>query len=285
MRSLQCKHVLITGGSSGIGLEIAKEAVSQGAYVTLVARDSSKLRKACEEIVREEQCGKDVINLKVADVSDHEAISEAVQGAFQWRPIDVLVCNAGVTKISYLDQIPIEKIAVIVGTNLNGTLYTVHAALPLMKQRSIQCQGTAIVIMGSLASLYPLYGSGLYTSTKYALRGLAESLRLELFPYNIGVALVCPGTVETPMLNEIEDARKDPKFYYVRNKTSFYNRSQAEDPRNVAKATLEAAKHGKFLVATSLKGHVLSILSPGLLPAHSFLRGVIELVMFVPVRV
>ncbi|GLJ08863.1 hypothetical protein SUGI_0097280 [Cryptomeria japonica] len=284
MQSLQRKHVLITGGSSGIGLEIAKEAILQGAYVTLVARDSCKLLKASDEITREEQCEKDRINIKVADVSDYEAIYRVIHEAFHWRPVDILVCNAGVTKISYLEQVPIEKVAATVGTNLTGTLYTLHAALPLMKQRSSHCHGSAIVLMGSLASLYPLYGSGIYTSTKYALRGLAESLRLELFPYKIGVSLVCPGTVETQMLNEVEDCRSDPKFSYIKDKTSFYNRSRAEDPRDVAKATLKAAKHGKFLAATSLKGHVLGILSPGLLPADSILKGVVELIMFIPVR-
>ncbi|KAH9326342.1 hypothetical protein KI387_006520, partial [Taxus chinensis] len=198
------KHVLITGGSSGIGLEIAKEAISQGAYVTLVARDSSKLKKAYEEILEEEQCDEDRINIKVADVSDYEAISTAICGAFQWRPIDILVCNAAVAKLSYLNQIPIEEITASVGTNLTGTLHTVHVALPLMKQRSSHSQGSAVVFMGALASLYPLYGSGLYTSTKYVVRGLAQTLRLELFPYNIGVTLVCPGFVNTPMLNEME---------------------------------------------------------------------------------
>lgn len=65
IHSLRNKHVLITGGSSGIGLEIAKEAVAQGSYVTLVARNLSKLHKAFEEILKEERCGQERINIKV----------------------------------------------------------------------------------------------------------------------------------------------------------------------------------------------------------------------------
>ncbi|GLJ08864.1 hypothetical protein SUGI_0097300 [Cryptomeria japonica] len=116
-------------------------------------RDSSKLLKASEEIVREEQCEKNWINIKVADVSDYEAIYRAIHEAFHWRPVDILVCNAGVTKISYLEQVPIEKVATTVGTNLTGTLYTFHATHPLMEQRSSHCNGSDIVLMGSLASL------------------------------------------------------------------------------------------------------------------------------------
>lgn len=285
IHSLQNKHVVITGGSSGIGLEIAKEAVAQGCYVTLVARNLSNLQKAAEEILKEGHCDQDRINVKVADISDYEAISAAIHESSEWRPLDILVCNAGVTCISYLDQLPIDRIASTVQTNITGTLYTLRAALPLMKQRSSRHCRLALVFMGSLASLYPLYGSGLYTTTKYALRGLAETLRPELLPYNIGVTLVCPGFVETSMLKEIEDKTSDPEFYKIRSKTSFYKRSRAEAPREVAKATLRAAKQGRFLATTGIKGFMLSILSTGLFPADSFGRALIELFLFLPVKV
>ncbi|XP_057852130.1 3-dehydrosphinganine reductase TSC10B-like [Cryptomeria japonica] len=201
--NLQGKHVLITGGSSGIGLEIAKEVLAQGCYATLVARNRSRLLKAVEEILEEVKCNRDRIDIKVADVSDYRAVFVAVNEAFEWKPIDILVCNAGLAYSSYLDKMHVEEIDLTIGTNLTGTVYTLNVALPLMKQRS-NLHPSAVVLMGSLSSMYVLYGHALYTATKYAMRGLAEALRLELLPFNIKVTHVCPGFVDTPMLRNIE---------------------------------------------------------------------------------
>eukprot|EP01018_Ginkgo_biloba_P025115 Gb_18258 [translate_table: standard] len=233
VHGLQSKHVLITGGSSGIGLEIAKEAVAQGSFV--------------------------------ADISDYEAISVAINESFEWRPVDILVCNAALARSGYLYEVGIDEIDLIIRTNLTGTVYTLRVALPLMKKRS-NTHPSAIVLMGSLASFHVLYGHGLYTATKYALRGLAECLRLELLPYKIGVSLVCPGFVETPMLQDIED-NIDSGMSEIASKVCFYNRSHAEDPREVAKATLEAVKQGRYLVTDEF--HNLGIRPCGHLVAPS----------------
>eukprot|EP00253_Pinus_taeda_P034726 PITA_34726 len=281
-QSLQRKHVFITGGSSGIGLEIAKEALSQGSYVTLVSRNLSNLRKAVEGIIQEVECDENKINIKVADVSDYKAISAAVTQSFEWKPIDILVCNAGIAHSSFLDEVPVKEIDLTIGTNLTGTMYMLRVALPLMKQRSNMNPST-VVLMGSLSSLYLLYGHGLYTATKYAIRGLAEALRLELLPYNIGVTHVCPGYVETPMLREIEDSI-DARLADVVEKVCFYNRNQRVHPREVAKATLQAAKQGRFLVTSGFMGFIPATLSRGLIPAESFGRAVMELVAIFPCR-
>lgn len=100
-----------------------------------------------------------LLSLQAADISDYEAISAAIHESSEWRPIDVLVCNAGVTRISYLDQLPIDRIASTVQTNITGTLYTLRAALPLMKQRSSRHCRLALVFMGSLASLVKVHNS------------------------------------------------------------------------------------------------------------------------------
>lgn len=283
IHNLQNKHVLITGGSSGIGLEIAKQALVQGSYVTIISRNLSNLQKAVEEILQETGCERDRINIKVADVKDYAAISAAITESFLWTPIDLLVCNAGITSVSYLEQQPIEWIDDIVGTNLTGTLYTLRAALPSLKQRSYR-HPVAIVLMGSLGSMYPLYGGGVYTSTKYAIKGLAEALKLELLPFNIGVTLICPGFVETPLLNKMEDGVDDPLLAEVAMKASFYDRRHAGDPKEVAKATLMAVKRGNFLVANGWEGLMLSTLSSGILPAETFGKAVFDLFAIIPAR-
>ncbi|GLJ08860.1 hypothetical protein SUGI_0097250 [Cryptomeria japonica] len=285
VRSLQNKHVLITGGSTGIGLEIAKEAIAQGSYVTLIARNISKLNEAAHQILQELQCDKNRINIKVADVTDYEAISAAIKESFQWIPVDVLICNAGVAKVGYLEQMSVEWIDSIVGTNIRGTLYTLKVALPIMKERSFK-HPSALVLVGSIASMYPLYGGGVYTATKYALKGLAENLRLELFPTNIGVSFACPGFVETPLLSEMEDSVTVPILAEVAETVTFYDRNKAENPRDVARVILGAVIQGKSFVATSGQGgKLLSLLTAGILPADSFVNAVINMIILVPMRI
>ncbi|KAH9313281.1 hypothetical protein KI387_028316 [Taxus chinensis] len=284
IRSLQNKHVLVTGGSSGIGLEVAKEAVAQGSYITLIARNPSKLKKAAEEIIQEFHCDKNRINTEVADVRDYEALSAAINESFQWRPVDVLMCNAGVGSVGYLDQISLDCIDAMVDTNLLGTLYTLKVALKFMKERSYK-NPSALVLVGSLASLYPLYGGGVYTATKYALKGIAENLRLELLPYNIGVCFACPGYVETPMLTHMEDSVGDPMLAEVAQKVTFYDRSKAKNPKDVAKAILKAVKQGKFFMSSGWDGIMLSLLSAGILPADSFAEALFDMVALIPLKI
>ncbi|KAH9325020.1 hypothetical protein KI387_005198, partial [Taxus chinensis] len=199
LKSLEGKHVLITGGSSGIGFAIAKEALSQGAFITILARSSSKLEKAAQNLAK--HCGNpDKICTKIADVGEYESVTKAIKESFEWRAIDVLVCNAAVAKTALLDESRIEDQHAIIQTNLTGVVNTLHVGLPLMKQRSSQSP-MSLVIISSMAGLYLLYGNAVYTATKRALKGLGECLKLELMPYNIRVTIVYPGYVETPMLD------------------------------------------------------------------------------------
>lgn len=280
--NLKNKHILITGGSSGIGLQIAKDALLQEAFVTIVARNPAKLEIAAEDLRKETNCDGSRIKTKAADVSKYEKISEAIKDSNLWRPIDVLICNAGFLRSAYLENTIIEEVDLTIQTNLTGTLYTLHAALPLMKER----QGrppASIVLMCSLSSLFLLYGHDVYTATKYALRGLAESLRLQLIPYNIRVSLVCPGFVETPLLDQCENEIEDGMLALVKL-FNLYDRKKAEDPKDVAKYTLEAAKDGRFITTAFFPGRFLTVLSRGVMPADSLPGALFELILYIPLR-
>eukprot|EP01018_Ginkgo_biloba_P025114 Gb_18262 [translate_table: standard] len=281
LRNLKGKHVLVTGGSTGIGFAIAKEALLQGAFVTVIARNPSRLDRAVENLVKEVKVNRDRICTKIADVGNYEMISMAIKQSFQWRAIDVLVCNAGVSRNAHLDEALIQDLHAMIDTNFTGIINTLHVALPLMKQRS--AQSSSVVLIGSLAGLWMSYGNAVYTATKYALKGLAEDLRLELMPYNISMSLVCPGFVETPLLDDsaIEENKVILQMLKV---TALYNRSKAESAEKVAKYTLEAAKQGTFLVTYHFSGLVLSTLTRGVMPAETIGRALIELILYVPVR-
>ncbi|KAJ7544745.1 hypothetical protein O6H91_09G091300 [Diphasiastrum complanatum] len=116
--TLDQKHIFITGASSGIGLATAKQALLEGAFVTISARNPAKLSQAVDELVKDTNCNKEKIRLQVADVSHRESITSAVQESFKWKPIDVLICNAGVTRGGYFDEVPIEDQEMTVNTNL-----------------------------------------------------------------------------------------------------------------------------------------------------------------------
>lgn len=281
MDSWRHKHVFVSGGSSGIGLAIARLALLEGAFVSLVSRSSSNLREAVDLLVKETNCRPDRIRFLAADVGDYSAISAAVKAALDWKPIDILVCNAGLTRGGYLENTQVDDLDTTIRTNLNGTIYQLHAALPFLKERSV-ANPVSIVIISSMASLFFLYGHAVYTSTKYALRGLAEGLRAELVPYNnIRVNLICPGFVNTPFL---DDATKDSEVTTIMQKVNLLDRKNCETPESVAVCTLEAVKRGCFVVVTQPIGISLLMLARGLMPADNVWKVVFELISMVPFR-
>ncbi len=96
--------------------------------------------------------------LQIADVGDYAAIARVIEEALTWRPIDVLICNAGITRSGFFEDVSVEDLNAVVQTNLLGTVYPVHAALPSLKERS-RSHPVAIVFIGSLASLVSSHDS------------------------------------------------------------------------------------------------------------------------------
>ncbi|MCO5552482.1 hypothetical protein L7F22_005994 [Adiantum nelumboides] len=282
IRSLKGKHVFITGGSSGIGLAIAAKVLREGAVVTLLSRSVSNLSSAVEHLLHEVPTTKaECIRAEVSDVADYETLSSAIERAFAWRPIDVFVCNAGLTRGGYLGDGQLKDLEITVQTNFMGSVHALHAALPLLKRHS-RNQPVSIVIMASLASLFFMYGHGVYTATKYAMRGLAEGLRFELLPYNIKISLICPGFTSTPFLDE---ADKEEEICKVLKWVNLYSRAWAESAEGVAAHTVTALKAGTFLATTNPLGLVLATLGRGFVPCNSLPRLAFELLFFIPFRV
>ncbi|KAI5061337.1 hypothetical protein GOP47_0023842 [Adiantum capillus-veneris] len=282
IKSLQDKHVFITGASSGIGLAIAKKCLLEGAFVTFVSRSLKNLEGAADKLLEETQCGRDKIQYQVADVGDYAAITASVRQALLWKPIDVLVCNAGLTRGGYLEKSSLEDIDTVIRTNLNGSIYPLHEALPSLKEHSAT-HPVSIVFISSLASFMFMYGHAAYTASKYAVRGLAESLRCELLPYsNMRVTLMCPGFVNTPFLDELDN---QGEITEVLHKVNLLNKKSSESPEHAASCTVESLKRGSYLVVTQPIGHHMLALGRGVIPADSVGRNLFELIMLVPFRI
>ena len=188
--TLRDQHVLITGGSSGIGLELARQAAAAGARVSLIARDPAKLALAREAVGG-------VTFTAVADVAVEAHVTEAIRAAEQTHgPVDVLIASAGIAEPGYFSDLPTAAFERAMAVNYFGTLYALQAVVPAMRQRG---RG-AVVLVSSGAGLHGFFGYTAYGPSKFALRGLAESLRAELNGTGVHVMIVYPPDTDTPQL-------------------------------------------------------------------------------------
>ncbi|MBP7735429.1 MAG: SDR family oxidoreductase [Spirochaetes bacterium] len=192
------KRIYITGGSSGIGLEIARQLASQGADLLLFARDPKKLEDA-RAIVDDARGGltrrTGVMSLDVGDnAMTVKAIGRAVK---EFGPPDMIINSAGIGSANYFEKISYDEFDRVMKTNLYGTRNVIAAALPHMKG-----SGGTIVIVSSMAGFMSIFGYSAYATSKFALIGFSEALCSELAGRGIKVLLACPPETDTPFLVE-----------------------------------------------------------------------------------
>jgi 3-dehydrosphinganine reductase len=201
------RHAIVTGGSSGIGKATAKLLARQEANISIIARDRLKLTTAKQEIEAVKIDPNQQIITFSADVAQPTEIAEAILGAIAilGNP-DLLITAAGIARPGYFADIPLEVFENTMAVNYFGSLYSIRAALPAMER---QGKGQ-MVLIASGAALIGIYGYTAYCPSKFALRGLAESLRAELKPKGIRVAIVYPPDTDTPQLAE-ENKTKPPQ--------------------------------------------------------------------------
>jgi 3-dehydrosphinganine reductase len=252
------QHAIITGGSSGIGKAVAKLLAREGANISLIARDRHKLEIAQQEITAVTIDSKQQILIQTADVAQRESIDLAIQKAIaQLGAPELLITSAGIAHPGYFAEIPLEVFEQTMAINYFGSLYSIKAVLPAMKQ---QHRGR-IVLISSAAGLIGVYGYTAYCPSKFALRGLAESLRGELKPQGIGVTIVYPPDTDTPQL-AAENKIKPPETKKITATAKTWT------AKAVAQQIIQGVNRGKFAIAPGLELTILnrfhSLLLPGL---------------------
>lgn len=200
MTRLAGAHVVITGGSEGIGLATARAAARRGARVSIVARRADVIDAALPTI------GPTAAGA-AADVTDAEALAAALERIGERNgPCDVLVCCAGYARPGYFGDLPVEEFERHMAVNYLGTVHAVRAVVPSMRERG---RGH-LLVTSSTAGLIGVFGYGAYSPTKFAVRGLAEVLRSELVHDGITVGIVHPPDTATPGF-ERENLTKPPE--------------------------------------------------------------------------
>lgn len=191
MGKLDNKVALVTGGNSGIGLATAKLFVQEGAKVVISGRREEALIEAVNEI------GGDS-SYVVADAKEFGAAKKSIDAVVsQYGNIDILFLNAGIAQFAPMSDITEEHFDDHFNTNVKNPFFTIKEAIPYLNDGGVIVSNTSIVHQKG----FP--GSGVYSSTKGALRGLTRVLATELAAKNIRTVSVAPGPIETPIYGKM----------------------------------------------------------------------------------
>ncbi|MGM1055497.1 MAG: SDR family oxidoreductase [Bacteroidota bacterium] len=219
---LKNKVVIITGASSGIGKATAMKLAKEGASVVLCARSVDELKKLKDKI--ENDGGKAlVVKTDVTQPADFKnAVSQTLE---KYGTVDVLINNAGLMPLSYIEKLKTDEWEKMIDVNIKGVLNGVAAILPTMRKNK---SGHIINISSSAAHNY-FPGGAVYSATKIAVKMFSEGLRKELAPqYGINVTSIEPGAVDTSLFETITDEDIKEKLKGMKGMTTM----EAEDIAN-----------------------------------------------------
>ncbi|KAI9272930.1 hypothetical protein BDA99DRAFT_499566 [Phascolomyces articulosus] len=257
------KHCFITGGSTGLGKSLAMELIKKGANVTIVARRQSELDKAAREIetckINEDQR---VVTIS-ADMTSKEDVVRALEEAkVKMGVVPEIVCTcAGASYPKNFCDYTLDDFEYLTKLNYLGQAYVAHQATIMMRDNNVK--NGKIVFVSSMLGLLSFAGYATYSPTKFAVRGLADTLRNELKRYNIDVHIFFPGNIDSP-------------GYVVENSTkpdvtkTIEGLSPAMDPKDCAKALLSGLYSGHYMITTEFIGELLRCATRGVNPSNNY---------------
>jgi short-subunit dehydrogenase len=232
------QFAVITGASSGIGLELARCCVREG-YDVLIAADEPEIERAAHQLRAEE--GASMVQAVQADLSTIEGV-DRLYGAARGRPVDILMANVGRgLGGAFLDQ-EFDKVRKVIDTNVTGTTYLVHKVGNDMRRRNTG----RILITGSIAGFTPGSFQAVYNASKAFLNSFSFAIREELRDTELSVTCLMPGATETEFFRRAD--MMDTKV----------GTEEKDDAAEVARAGFEAMMKGEGDVVTGMKNKLQS---------------------------
>ncbi|SPM37764.1 NAD(P)-dependent dehydrogenase, short-chain alcohol dehydrogenase family [Mycobacterium rhizamassiliense] len=239
------KRCLVTGAASGIGRATALRLAAQGAELFLTDRDGDGLRLTVADA---QALGARVPEHRALDVADYEQVAAFADDIHAAHPsMDVVMNIAGVSAWGTVDRLSHEQWNRMVAINLMGPIHVIETFVPSMVAAK---RGGRVVNVSSAAGLVALPWHAAYSASKFGLRGLSEVLRFDLARHRIGVSVVVPGAVKTPLVNTVEIAgvdREDPKVSRWVDRFS----GHAVSPERAAEKILAGVQKNRYLIYTS----------------------------------
>ena len=235
--SFEGRVVLLTGGSRGLGLVMARQLVDEGARVVLLARDLGELERARQEL---EARGRGEVLTIRCDVRRRADVRAAVDMVLdKYRSVDVLINNAGVIQVGPLEHMDHEDFENAMATHFWGPLHLILEIAPVMRHRRFG----RIVNIASIGGKMAVPHLAPYSASKFALVGLSDAIRAELDPYGIRVTTVAPGLMRTGSpINAQFKGQHDAEYAWFKVASSLPGVTIAAE--RAARQILEACRYG-----------------------------------------
>jgi short-subunit dehydrogenase len=246
--NLEGKVVLITGGSRGLGLVLARELAAKGAKLALCARSADKLDLAKRELQRS---GAEVLTLP-ADITDKGQANAVVRDVINYfGTLDVVINNAGIIQVGPQETMELSDYEKAMQTNFWAALYVIRASLPHFMEKG----GGRIVNITSIGGKIAVPHLLPYTASKFALVGFSEGLTAELKKYNIHVTTVVPNLMRTGSPRNIT-VKGDHQAEYAWFKLSGSSPLLSQSAELAAKNIVKAMEYGESEAVLSLSGKI-----------------------------
>lgn len=239
------KRVLITGAASGIGRATAVACAAKGARLFLTDVNPEPLEAAAAEI---RGAGGTVEYAKALDVSDYDSVrAMADEIHADHDSLDIVMNVAGIAVWGMIDTLTHEQWRRTIDVNLMGPIHVLECFVPPMIRAK---RGGHIVNVSSAAGIFGLPWHAPYSATKFGLRGVSEVLRFDLRRNDIGVSLVCPGAVDTGLVETVEIAGVDKDAPPLRKERARFQR-HAATPEQAAARIIRGIERNRYWVYTS----------------------------------